>query len=123
VLYTNNWDNIRRQVYKRDNYRCVLCGQKKKLHAHHIIPIKVSKNNSLSNLVSVCDKCHRKLEAVGLKILQEGGSRAQVRRTELKMIMEAKSKRKEKYLKKINESGDKNGKDGRQINNSDNSSN
>jgi len=78
----------------------VLCGKKGQVHAHHIVPVKVSKDNSLSNLVSVCNKCHRKLEAVGLKILQEGGSRATVRRTELIMIMEAKKDRMQKYLER-----------------------
>jgi len=60
----------------------------------------VSKDNSLSNLVSVCDSCHRKLESIGLKILQEGGSRADVRRAELVIIMEAKKKRMQKYLER-----------------------
>ena len=59
-LYSENWDNIRRQVYQRDGYRCALCGKKEKLHAHHIVPVKISRDNSLSNLVSVCNKCHRK---------------------------------------------------------------
>jgi len=98
--YTECWDNIRRKVYQRDGYRCVLCGKKGKLAAHHLIPVKVSKDNSLSNLVSVCDSCHRKLESIGLKILQEGGSRADVRRAELVIIMEAKKKRMQKYLER-----------------------
>ena len=102
-LYSENWDGIRHKVYQRDGYRCVLCGRKGKLHAHHIIPVKVSKDNSLSNLVSVCESCHRKLEAVGLKILQEGGSRTQVRRTELTMIMETKRERMHKYLERQND--------------------
>lgn len=101
--YTENWDDIRRKVYQRDGYRCVLCGKKGKIAAHHIVPIKVSKDNSLSNLVSVCNSCHRKLEAVGLKILQEGGSRSTVRRVELTMIMEAKKQRMQKYLEKQND--------------------
>lgn len=101
--YTENWDDIRRKVYQRDGYRCVLCGKKGKIAAHHIVPIKVSKDNSLSNLVSVCNSCHRKLEAVGLKILQEGGSRSDVRRVELTMIMEAKKQRMQKYLEKQND--------------------
>lgn len=60
----------------------------------------MSKDNSLSNLVSVCDSCHRKLESIGLKILQEGGSRADVRRAELVIIMESKKKRIQKYLER-----------------------
>lgn len=96
-LYTENWDDIRKQVYRRDGYRCVMCGAKGKLAAHHIVPVKISKNNSLSNLVSVCNKCHRKLESVGFSILQNGGHQADVRRIELNMIMEEKQKRKNKY--------------------------
>ena len=91
--YTENWDKIRSEVYKRDGHKCVLCHKKGKVHAHHIIPVKISKDNSLNNLVSVCSKCHRKLESIGLKILKEGGGRSMVRKTELKMIAEASKKK------------------------------
>ena len=99
-LYTENWDHIRRMVYARDNFRCVMCGIKGKLHAHHIVPIKISKDNSMNNLVSVCGKCHRKLEAIGFKILKEGGGTALLRRTELKMIAEARQERMRKYTER-----------------------
>jgi len=102
-LYTENWDVIRKRVYQRDGYRCVMCGKKGKLHAHHIVPVRISKDNSMNNLVSVCNKCHRKLEEVGFKILQEGGHQSDVKKVELRMIAEAKQKRREEYLKKLNE--------------------
>jgi len=70
------------------------------------VPVKVSKDNSLSNLVSVCNSCHRRLESIGLKILQEGGSRSDVRKVELTMIMESKKKRMQKYLERIKNDGD-----------------
>lgn len=38
-----------------------------------------------------------------MKILQEGGSRAQVRRVELTMIMESKKDRMRKYLERQND--------------------
>lgn len=107
-LYTENWDDIRKKVYARDGYRCVLCGKKGKLHAHHIVPVKISKDNSLSNLVSVCNKCHRKLEQIGFAILERGGGRAEIRRTELEIIMEAKKDRLKKYLEKREKINDKN---------------
>lgn len=99
-LYTENWDAIRKRVYARDGYRCVLCGKKGKLHAHHIVPVRISKDNSMSNLVSVCDKCHRRLEQVGFAILERGGGRAEIRRAELEIIMEAKRKRLNQYMAK-----------------------
>ena len=105
-LYSEDWDVIRAQVYKRDGYRCVMCGKKGKLHAHHIVPVRISKNNSLSNLVSVCDRCHRKLEEVGFSILQNGGHQSDIKRVELTMIMEERRKRKEEYEKKLEEKKD-----------------
>ena len=84
-------------VYARDHFRCVMCGKKGKLHAHHIVPVKISKDNSINNLISVCDKCHRKLEAIGFKILKEGGGTALLRRTELRIIAEARQERLRKY--------------------------
>jgi hypothetical protein len=98
-LYTEDWDAIRRKVYARDGHRCVLCFKKGKVHAHHIIPVAISHDNSLGNLVTACAKCHRKLEAIGYKILAAGGHRTDVRRVELKMIVEAR----QKYLKRIQE--------------------
>lgn len=94
--YTDSWDNIRRQVYRRAGHRCEMCGKRGKLSAHHIVPLRVSKDNSLSNLVALCDSCHKKLEEVGFRILKEGGHRSDVRRVELRMIAEAK---KERYKK------------------------
>lgn len=97
-LYTDNWDQIRRSVYQRDGHRCVMCGKKGKLHAHHIVPVAISRDNSMSNLVSVCSKCHRKLEEVGFSILKEGGHRSDVRKVELRMIAEAKKERLDRHV-------------------------
>lgn len=105
-LYTESWDDIRRRVYQRDNHRCVMCDKKGKVSAHHIVPVVVSHDNSMSNLITVCSKCHRKLEAIGFKILESGGHRSDVRRVELRMIAEARRKRIEKFKEKtLNESG------------------
>ena len=103
TLYTENWDSIRKLVYQRDGNRCVMCGKRGKLHCHHIVPVKISKDNSLSNLVSVCNKCHRKLEEVGFAILERGGGRVEIKKTELTMIAEAKKQRALEYMKKIEE--------------------
>lgn len=61
----NNWDQIRKTVYKRDNYYCQICGRhcgKRIIQAHHIIPYKVSKDNSLGNLTTLCVYCHGVVE-------------------------------------------------------------
>jgi len=110
-LYTESWDSIRKQCYRRDGYRCVMCGKKGKISAHHIVPVRISHNNSLTNLVSVCDRCHKRLEEVGFAILRNGGHQSDVRRVELTMIMEAKQKRKEKERKLIAKKRLEEGKD------------
>jgi len=57
-----DWKKIVKKVYKRDNYQCQLCGKNHKLHAHHIIPWRVSHNDKMSNLITLCIKCHSEIE-------------------------------------------------------------
>jgi 5-methylcytosine-specific restriction endonuclease McrA len=56
----------RLECYQRDNFTCRVCGLKpnstRKLHAHHIVPWGVSRDDSLSNLLTTCRECHRKIE-------------------------------------------------------------
>jgi hypothetical protein len=108
-LYGDRWETIRRQVYLRDGFRCVMCGKKTKLHAHHVVPVQVSHDNSLNNLVSVCGHCHRKLESIGFKILESGGHKDDVRRVEFRMIAEAQIKLKTRANKHIGENNESRG--------------
>ena len=62
-LSGSKWKVIIKKVYKRDNYQCQLCGKKGgKLNAHHIIPWRVSHNDKMSNLITLCRSCHSKIE-------------------------------------------------------------
>lgn len=58
------WNAIRKAVYKRDGYRCRLCGQTRRvtLHAHHIMPYETPTDNALDNLITLCSSCHRRVE-------------------------------------------------------------
>ncbi len=61
--YGDDWDKIRYVVYLRDYFTCQDCGViGKSLDIHHKIPFLESKDNSLSNLISLCRKCHMKAE-------------------------------------------------------------
>lgn len=63
-----NWSKQQRAAIKRDNYCCGVCGVKvgKRKHdhaVHHITPFRefqgdYIKANDLSNLITVCRKCH-----------------------------------------------------------------
>jgi len=70
----SNWAIIRRQVYKRDNYICQICGVKSirksmatketgslVIQCHHIKPYESSADNNLDNLITLCLACHSKL--------------------------------------------------------------
>ncbi|MFK4997687.1 HNH endonuclease [Bacillus sp. N9] len=59
---------LRRAARKRDMYTCQKCGiteadYEQELSVHHIIPFAMiddyMKANELSNLLSVCEPCHR----------------------------------------------------------------
>lgn len=62
---TNNpiWDKLRKQVYKRDNHTCQICGKIKCIViAHHIVPYRISQDDGLVNLLTICPSCHPKVE-------------------------------------------------------------
>jgi len=60
--YPDNWDELRRDIYRRDGYRCANCGAKDvELHAHHVVPLSVGGTNNASNLISLCRDCHHRL--------------------------------------------------------------
>ena len=62
--YPPDWDQRRRRVYERDNYTCQNCGIEggpagdAELHAHHVVPLEKEGSNELSNLKTLCAKCH-----------------------------------------------------------------
>ena len=45
---------------KRDNYKCIKCGFEIGLEVDHIIELIDGGDNKLSNLQTLCKKCHRK---------------------------------------------------------------
>jgi 5-methylcytosine-specific restriction endonuclease McrA len=54
-------ENLRIATLMRDNYICQECGKKNcMLEAHHIIARRLCGNDSIYNLITLCDKCHDK---------------------------------------------------------------
>jgi hypothetical protein len=51
------------------NNFCAYCGKREgRLMVHHIEPYRVSKNDNIENLVTLCGKCHSKFEKYSNKI-------------------------------------------------------
>jgi len=52
-------ENLRRATLMRDNYTCQLCGCKgSKLQAHHIDPKRLLGEDTIKNLITLCEGCH-----------------------------------------------------------------
>lgn len=75
LYYGANWKRQQREARRRDNHQCQLCNTsefecRRALDVHHIIPFRFfgieqyKKANALSNLVSLCDKCHKRAEYI-----------------------------------------------------------
>jgi hypothetical protein len=58
------WKKKSRGIFLRDKKKCQKCGYEmvRKYQCHHIIPYKISKNNSDDNLITLCVKCHGYIE-------------------------------------------------------------
>ena len=57
--------NIRTQVFKRDEYICGYCNDRKRkkvssLTVDHIIPVRYGGFHGIDNFVTACRKCNRK---------------------------------------------------------------
>ena len=73
ALLGKEWENIRQAVIIRDNFSCQHCGNNSKLEVHHKIPYRLTKDHSLSNLLCLCNVCHRKEDMRLLKSLKRIG--------------------------------------------------
>ena len=59
-LATKKFKKISFAVKKRDNFKCVKCGSKKNLHAHHLNYKNIyNEEDHLDVLITVCAFCHK----------------------------------------------------------------
>lgn len=73
--YGENWHEQRRKTLRRDGFKCQRCGTTNEEHkeeheigldVHHIVPLREfdtrENANQLDNLVTLCRRCHNRLE-------------------------------------------------------------
>ncbi len=51
-------EKSRREILKRDHYKCVICGSNHKLEVDHKRALQNGGSNDSSNLATLCKKCH-----------------------------------------------------------------
>jgi hypothetical protein len=59
-LNTLKWDEIRKEVYKRDLWKCVKCGKhcSNDIQCDHIVPWRIINEDKIENLQTLCKSCH-----------------------------------------------------------------
>lgn len=57
----SQWRRIQRDAIA-DNPFCAICGRTDRLQVHHIIPFRLTRDNSQENLVPLCLKHHKRIE-------------------------------------------------------------
>jgi thymidylate synthase ThyX len=58
-------------VHAANGFRCVVCGDTRKLHAHHVDPIWNNPERAMDegNLTSLCQRCHSAIHAANLELV------------------------------------------------------
>lgn len=69
--YFDGWKMVRKEVLKKYNNKCAICGKTGKngrIEIHHIKPLRLIKYkktaNRLKNLIALCPKCHNKTDRI-----------------------------------------------------------
>lgn len=79
--YPSNWDQIKKEVKKRDNYTCRRCNTRHPpnspyLKVHHKKPLSKGGKTVKSNLVTLCRKCHKVKHPHLMELDKSDGKRA-----------------------------------------------
>ena len=57
-LVRSRWRRLRLAVLHRDRYRCQKCNKAGSLECHHVVSLEAGGTNDLSNLETMCRRCH-----------------------------------------------------------------
>ena len=58
TMNANTTNTLRKEVYRRDGYRCAICDATEGLQLHHIKPRGKGGADHPMNLITLCWRCH-----------------------------------------------------------------
>jgi 5-methylcytosine-specific restriction endonuclease McrA len=58
ILSGYQYEKRRREVLKRDGYRCALCSSAYLVEVHHKTKRSLLRDDRAENLISLCERCH-----------------------------------------------------------------
>lgn len=63
---TEVWKRLRKQRLWMDHYRCQYCGSGINIQVHHVHYPKVWGDETMDDLVTLCDRCHNETHEIDL---------------------------------------------------------
>lgn len=69
----SQWRRIAQDVIRHFPF-CSLCGARKQLQVHHIVPYRITFDNRPQNLIPLCPRCHKKVEVLAVEFEHAWGS-------------------------------------------------
>lgn len=70
--YRGDFEEVKREHFFGIKW-CAACGTTKGIHIHHIIPYRLSADNSVDNLIPLCRKHHKQIEHATLEFIESFG--------------------------------------------------
>ena len=58
MISANLTNAQRKEVYRRDGYRCAICDDNRHLQIHHYVHRSLGGNDTPHNLITLCQRCH-----------------------------------------------------------------
>jgi predicted restriction endonuclease len=66
-----SYRELRRQVLRRDGWRCQICGRGENLDVHHRKRRSALGHDSETNLITLCRECHQLSTAAGVVLIRD----------------------------------------------------
>jgi endogenous inhibitor of DNA gyrase (YacG/DUF329 family) len=67
--YRGDFEDVKKRHFYGIQH-CAICGTSKKINIHHIIPYRLTHDNSVENLIPLCRRHHKIVESASLKFIE-----------------------------------------------------